>query len=289
MISNRRRRSKDIFHSTLAILSQHKCLVLTPLLSTVTNTLIAFLFIDPWMKHEINRIHSSTLPFYKMLSFYVMLLLFYYIRNLVNAYFNFINLAQINHCLNDKKIEIHQSIITTLKNWKQILIWSSFHSCLGGFYKLFSAVKAHSDKRQPFGGSYYHCAYLIASIGLLKTHFPNRTNPIKLLRHGGQLFTRCWGKPPLRQGFSIIPPLIILFFVCLLPVMFATVFGIGSSTIVNGALISSGVLLVGFFSFEKVLVNTLHLVLFLFCTQNESFHYQQASLKKAFVPFVIEE
>ena len=286
MISQRSKRNKAIFNGCKKIAFTHRRLLLIPLLGTIINTAIMYMFAHPWIEHETERLQTAQAPFFHYVGFYVAVMAFLYCRNAVNALLHGALTLSIQNALHSPNLTTWDAIKMACKRSKQIWSWVTFMCTLANFYKIYSTLIAHRHERKAFGGSYFHYAGVIAQIDVLY----NNNSPIARLKHCGQLVTQRWGAPPLRQGFSIVAPLAMLGLFCLIPAMIGLLVFELNAIWLKVAIACSAALILLYFSVEKFISQILHWVIYDYClSANISSGFRQQDLDKVFTPFLIEE
>ena len=201
-MTKREQRSLNVFNCSIQMIKNHKKLLWIPSLSCLLNTILFGLILVPIFKHELHRLEHNGAPVTHYIWFYLLLFLFFYLRNTFNCVFDTLNYLSIQYLQSGKDDHIKQAREKIKGRIRDLLVWSHFLTFIGFIYAFKCLYSNNKHQRPATGGAYYRYSVMLAHVLFAQK---SQGSPLSTLQAAGKLITATWGKPPMRMGVTLIP------------------------------------------------------------------------------------
>ena len=257
-MSNFVRDGKKIYFNILNLIHQDKKLMIIPTISTLICLAIILLIAHPLINYETKQWKWHHLSAISIGLFYLILLGFLFIRNIIHG----VSASYTLLSLNDK-IDGHWRARTSMRKLKKIasksIGWTSFFAFTSIWLRLSDLILSFDSKRKFFGGSQFHFAAFMSSAVIT---FEKSTPIRKTLQEAGKLITQTWGKPQLKLGFSFHFYTLIFLFSCCLPTILVLAFSSQLNVAVWIGLSISAILYIIYSSYHHVFNQYINLCMY---------------------------
>ena len=155
-----RTRGKVIFNSTLSMVKKEKRLLIIPLINITLTLIIMLGMAHPLITYEKTQWSLHHLTAKEVMWFYIALLSFLFIRNVIDFLFNAALVIAIQQC--QQGAWGIKSVWAELKpKSKTLFLWITAHSFTGVYLRIYSALISNTHPRRIFGGSSLNKLHLI--------------------------------------------------------------------------------------------------------------------------------